>query len=158
MESCLTATSANNLTTLGCISSELVHVQVPHMVSKMVFSYNRWLNSPAPALRFRDSRNMERAIVSENWGKKLLSISVFSTSAVTRSPLSHQEKHIFFTLPFLTNVPLEALLILHIPCQTQLQLLFNWSEPIPTLPGSVSILFPRRVPAYIAYPFLSCVW
>lgn len=141
MESCLTATSANTFRTLGCTSSELVHVQLPHMVSKMILSYDRWDLIPQPALRFRDSRDMERAIVSENWGKKLFSTSGFSTSVVTRSPLSYHEKHIFFTLPFLTDVPLEPLLTLQIPCQTHLQLWFNWSNPIPTLPGSFSIFF-----------------
>lgn len=51
--------------------------------------------------------------------------------------------YIFFSLPFLVNVSVEALLIiLHTPCQIQLQLCTSSPEPIPAHLGSVPIFFP----------------
>ncbi|KAK4806259.1 LOW QUALITY PROTEIN: hypothetical protein QYF61_013403 [Mycteria americana] len=49
----------------------------------------------------------------------------------------------FFDLPFLVDIPVEALLvILCVPCQVQLQPPLGLPDPIPTQAGSVPILFP----------------
>lgn len=45
--------------------------------------------------------------------------------------------------PFLSKVTVEAPIILHVPCQIQLQLCLSFSDdPISTHPGSILMLFP----------------
>ena len=74
-----------------------------------------------PILWSIDFGGPRREVASEDWGKKLLSTSAFSLSVETRSPFLFIGGNAFFNLPFLADVPVEALLnILCIPCQVQL--------------------------------------
>ena len=54
-----------------------------------------------------------------------------------------RREYAFFNLPFLADMPVEALVILGIPCQVQLQLHFSPPDLIPTQLGSFPVLFPR---------------
>ena len=128
-------------------SHGLVYVQVPRVVSNSTFSYNGMdFIPPAPALRFRGLRDVVREITIENQGKK--SCWVPQPSPCWLSPVfpSHLSgRYLFFHIPFLTNLPVEALLVLHIRCQIQLQLLVSFPHPIPTHVGCVSIFFPGHM-------------
>ena len=64
--------------------------------------------------------------------KKLLSTSAFSSSTVTGFPVVFNGGVHFFDLPFLADLPVEALIvILCIPCQVQLQLRRGLPDIIP---------------------------
>ena len=67
-------------------------------------------------------------------------------------------EYAFFNLPFLADIPVEALLvILCVPCQVQLQLRLGLPDPILTQLGSVPILFPGYLyPASTACAFPFC--
>jgi len=65
-------------------------------------------------------------------------------SVLIVSCLICQGGYFIFDLPFLANVPIEALLhILCILCQIQLQLWLSISDPISTHPGTIPIFFSR---------------
>ena len=56
--------------------------------------------------------------------------------------LAQQGVYGYFDLPFLADLPVEALvIILWVPCQVKLHPHHGFPDPIPTQPGSVSILF-----------------
>ena len=82
----------------------------------------------------------EEQLPVKTQAKKLLNTSAFSISVVTISCLIYGGGrgggvNNFFCLPFLTKVPVEALTILHIPCQIQLQLCLSFPDSTPTLPA-----------------------
>ena len=109
---------------MNLVSSRgLVYVQVPYMVSNLIFSYDKQdFVPPVPAVRFGDLRDVAREIASENWGKKMWSTSCFSMSVVNRTPVLPLEEYIFVGLSFLFNVPTEALLIiLHIVAKSSIR-------------------------------------
>ncbi|KAK4816375.1 hypothetical protein QYF61_016279 [Mycteria americana] len=118
MESDLATTPANSLRALGCISSGPIDI--------------------CPST----GEVWEERLPVKTEAKKLLSTSAFSSSNVTSLPVVFIRGYAFFDLPFLTDIPVEALIILCIPGQVQLQLCIGLPDPIPTLPGSVPILFP----------------
>lgn len=67
-----------------------------------------------------------------------------------------RRKYIFFNLSFLVNIPVEALLILLIPCQIQCQLFLSFPDPFSTHLGSIPIFFPcSHVPGSTACAFPS---
>lgn len=73
-------------------------------------------------------------------GRKLLSRSALSLSSVSSFPaLITGGVYIFLDLPFLADIPVEALPVLFIPCQIQVQLL---DLPHSVSPTFVSIRFP----------------
>jgi len=49
----------------------------------------------------------------------------------------------FFDLSFLADVSAEALIILSIPCQVQLQVCLGLPDPTPAKPGSIPMLLLR---------------
>lgn len=81
---------------------------------------------------------------------KLLHTSAFSMLIVISSvPFWGTEGrmglcvYIFFHLPFLTNMPIEAILtVLCIHCQIQLQFSLSFPNPVSTQPHSTSLFFP----------------
>ncbi|KAK4832075.1 hypothetical protein QYF61_020631, partial [Mycteria americana] len=95
----------------------LMYVQVPQVVTNLIFPYNgRDFAPPVPVLLSIHLRVCQ----SCSWGG-----------------------YAFFDLPFLADIPVEALLIIPcIPCQVQLQLRLGLPDPIPTQPGSIPVLFP----------------
>jgi len=68
MESNSATTSTSSLRTLGCISlGPMDYVQVPQMVSNLIFSYEVLeFIPPVTALRIRYSRDVGGAIASKN--------------------------------------------------------------------------------------------
>lgn len=111
-------------------SHGLVHVLVPQVVSNFIFFYDgRDFISPVPELRFRDLRDEGRAIASENGGKKVIEcLSLYHVSCHQVPCLIYWGQYNFFCLSFLMNVPVEAALILHIPCQIQLWLCLSFPD------------------------------
>lgn len=87
-------------------------------------------------------------------GKKLSTLAMSHVSCHQPSFLIYQGgDYISFNIPFLTNVPAEALLtIFHTPSQIQFQLFFSLPDPLPTYLGNVPTVFP----VYI-YPWLHCL-
>jgi len=76
--------------------------------------------------------------------KMLQSISAFSMSIVTSLPVLFIEGYTFFDLPFLVDMPVEALIIiLCVPCHVQLQLCLDLPDVILTQSGIIPMLFPR---------------
>lgn len=98
----LATTSANSLRALRSIRCHrLVHVQVYHVVSNLIVSYNgKDVIPPVPGLGFRDLGHLGRVTVSEKWGKKLSRNSAFSTLVVTISPVLFIMVGVTFSLMF----------------------------------------------------------
>ena len=139
MESGLPTTSANSLRMLGCIFSGPVDLcQVPQVVTNLIFSYSgRDFASPVPVMQSIHSRGVGREAASEDWGKKVIEyLSLALVHCYQSASLAHQVGYAFFDLPFLADIPVEALLTMPcIPCQVQLLLclgllipsLHNWA-------------------------------
>jgi len=144
-------TSVNSLRTLGCNSSG--HIDL------CTFRFLRWsqtwssltvggafpLWSPSCSPSTQEGGGQRFPVTTE--AKKLLSTSAFSSSVDRRLPfllIRGVGGYALFNLPFLADIPVEALLvILSIPCKVQLQLCLGPPDTIPTQPGTIPILFPR---------------
>ena len=74
-----------------------------------------------------------------------MSTSAFSSFVATSLPvvfIEGGEGYAFLNLPFLVDIPVEALLVmLNIPCQVQLQLCLGPPDLVSTQPGRFPILF-----------------
>lgn len=111
-----------------------MYVQVPQMVTNLVFSYSgKDFAPPVPALRSIHSRGVGREVASEDWGKKKLfwknkKFVVFFKKQKREPQCSlhpllpvfqscSSGRYAFFDLSFLADIAIETLLTsLCIPC------------------------------------------
>lgn len=88
--------------------------QVHPVVSDLIFSYSGWdIIAPVPALSFSGLKDVERDYLRKLGQKKILHFSDFSTLVV----MSYVLFIYFFNLNFQASVPVEAFIVLCIPCQ-----------------------------------------
>lgn len=112
-------------------SFRVMYIQIPQVVANLIFSL---------CLQSIHWRGVGRKVASEDRGKKVIEYQpphLFLPVCQLCSSVRVM-KSLFFDLPFLSDIPVEALLILCIPCQVQLHLhlglltssLQNWAASL----------------------------
>ena len=90
------------------------------MVSNLIFSYNgQFFILPVPAFTFCGLGGMAGAPAGEDWGKKVIDyLSLLHILGDQVSCFLPERAHIFPSLPFIINVPIEAFFVaLDVPGQ-----------------------------------------
>ena len=83
------------------------------MVSNLIFSYSgRFFILLVPAFDFDDLGGVAGALPGEDWGKKVIEyLSLLRIPGNQVSCFLPERAHIFPSLPFITNVPIESFLV-----------------------------------------------